>query len=400
MKLDYKSTICAGFVGYITQSITINFSPLLYITFGLQFGISLTQISALIGVCFAVQLLTDLLAARFSDKLPVRASVVSAHLLAVIGIAGFGVFPFIMPSYLGLMVAVILSGIGSGLVEVLISPIVESCPTPVKKKSAYMSLLHSFYCWGQALVVLLSTVYFSVFGIENWRLLAALWAIPPFIGALMFTFVPLYPMHSESTDKNGKSYLKNKVFWIIALMMLTSGAAEMTMGQWASSFAESGLHIDKALGDILGPCTFAIFMGTSRVLYARFSHKVSLKKLILASSLLCIATYLLAAFSPIPLLSLIACGVCGLSVGVLWPGNLSNAAGLVDGGGVSMFATLALAGDLGCMLGPSIAGDIADRFGGEIRAAFVFSAIFPLTLLTATIYLISYNKKIKKQIKG
>ncbi len=395
MKLGYKSTISAGFVGYITQSITINFSPLLYITFGLQFGISLTQISALIGVCFAVQLLTDLIAAKYSNKFNVRASVVAAHLLAVVGIAGLGVFPFIMPSYLGLMIAVILSGIGSGLVEVLISPIVESCPTPTKKKSAYMSLLHSFYCWGQALVVLLSTIYFSVFGIENWRLLAALWAIPPFIGAIMFLIVPLYPLPADEPDKNGNSYLKNKIFWVIALMMLTSGAAEMTMGQWASSFAESGLQVNKALGDILGPCMFAIFMGTSRVLYAKFSHKISLKKLILASSILCIATYLLAAFSPLPLLSLIACGVCGLSVGVLWPGNLSNAAGLVEGGGVSMFAMLALAGDLGCMLGPSVAGSIANKFGGEIRAAFVFSVIFPVILVVATLYLINYSRKSK-----
>lgn len=397
MKSGYKSTIYASFVGYITQSITINFSPLLYITFGLQFGISLSEISALIGVCFAVQLLTDLITVKYSNKLPVRASVIAAHLLAVFGIAGLGIFPFIMPPYLGLMIAVILSGIGSGLVEVLISPIVESCPTPVKKKSAYMSLLHSFYCWGQALVVLLSTVYFSIFGIENWRLLAAIWAIPPFIGAVMFCFVPLYPLLVDASDNNGRGYLNNKIFWVIALMMITSGAAEMTMGQWASSFAESALKIDKALGDILGPCMFAIFMGTSRILYAKFSHKISLKKFILASSILCIATYLLAAFSPIPLLSLIACGVCGLSVGVLWPGNLSNAAGLIPSGGVSMFAALALAGDIGCMLGPSLAGSIANKFGGEIRAAFVFSVIFPIILVIATLYLINYSKKSKSK---
>lgn len=396
MKLSYKSTISAGFVGYATQALTINFPPLLYVTFGAQFGLSLTAISSLIAVCFLVQLTVDLLAAKFSHKMNVRLFITLAHIFTAIGISGLGFLPFIMPPYIGLMLATIISSIGSGLVEVLITPIVESCPTPPKKKSAYMSLLHSFYCWGQAVVILLSTIYFTNIGIEHWRLLALLWAVIPITGAILFLCVPLYPLPKDEPDANGKSYLGNRLFWIIGIMMLVSGAAEMTMAQWASAFAEAGLGVSRELGNLLGPFVFAVLMGSSRVFYAKFSAKVSLKKFILFSAVLCIISYTVAAFSPLPIVSLIACGVCGLSVGVLWPGNISIAAGTIKGGGVSMFALLALLGDLGCMAGPSIAGSVADLFDGNIRVGFAVSAIFPAILMVSVIYLIRYSKRIKK----
>lgn len=396
MKLNYKSTIAAGFVGYATQALTINFSPLLYITFGMQFGLSLTAISSLIAVCFLVQLVVDLLATVLCDKINVRVFITAAHILTAVGISGLGVFPFILPPYVGIMIATILSSIGSGLVEVLITPIVEACPTPPKKKSSYMSLLHSFYCWGQAVVILLSTIYFSTVGIEKWPILAIMWSIIPITGAIMFCMVPLYPLPKDERDKNGKGYFGNKIFWIIGIMMLVSGAAEMTMAQWASAFAESGLGVSRELGNLLGPFVFAILMGSARVFYAKFSTKISLKKFILFSSVLCIISYLVAAFSPFPVLSLLACGICGLSVGVLWPGNISNAAGMIPNGGVSMFALLALLGDLGCMVGPSIAGSVADAFGGNISMSFAISAIFPVILLVSIIYLIQYSKKAKK----
>ena len=396
MKLSYKSTISAGFVGYATQALTINFPPLLYVTFGTQFGLSLTAISSLIAVCFLVQLAVDLMAAKFSHKMNVRLFITLAHIFTAVGISGLGFFPFIMPSYIGLMLATVISSVGSGLVEVLITPIVESCPTPPKKKSAYMSLLHSFYCWGHVGVVILSTVYFGTIGVDNWRLLALLWAIIPITGAILFLIVPLYPLPKDELDANGKSYLGNRLFWTIGIMMLVSGAAEMTMAQWASAFAETGLGVSKELGNLLGPFVFAILMGSARVFYAKFSTKISLKKFILFSSVLCITAYLVAAFSPLPIVSLIACGVCGLSVGVLWPGNISIAAGTVKGGGVSMFALLALLGDLGCMAGPSIAGSVADLFDGNIRVGFAASAIFPAVLLISVVYLISYLKRMEK----
>jgi MFS family permease len=396
MKLSYKSTISAGFIGYATQSLTINFPPLLYVTFGAQFGLSLTQISSLIAVCFFVQLLVDLFAAKFSQKINVRVFVTAAHVLTAVGISGLGFLPFIMPPYSGLMLATALSSIGSGLVEVLITPIVESCPTPTKKKSSYMCLLHSFYCWGQAVVILLSTIYFSTVGIEHWHILALLWALIPITGAVLFCIVPLYPLPKDEPDKNGKSYLGNKIFWVIGIMMLVSGAAEMTMAQWASAFAEAGLGTSRELGNLLGPFVFALLMGLARVFYAKFSAKISLKKFILFSALLSIASYLTAAFSPLPIISLLACGICGLSVGVLWPGSISTAAGMIKNGGVSMFALLALLGDFGCMIGPSIAGNVADAFGGDIRLSFVIATIFPTILLFSIIYLINYSKKLRK----
>ncbi len=396
MKLSYKSTVTAGFIGYATQALTINFPPLLYVTFEKQYGLSLTEIGSLIGICFFVQLMVDFLAARFSEKMNVRAFITAAHILTAIGISGLGFLPLIMPPYLGLLIATVLSSIGSGLVEVLITPIVEACPTPPKQKASYMSLLHSFYCWGQAVVILLSTVYFSTVGIESWKLLSLAWAIVPISGAVMFSIVPLYPLPKDETDQNGKTYLGNKIFWILSLMMLVSGAAEMTMAQWASAFAEAGLGVSRALGNLLGPFVFAILMGSARVFYAKFSEKVSLKKFILFSAVLCIISYLLAAFSPLPIVSLLACGICGLSVGVLWPGNISTAAGMVKGGGVSMFALLALFGDFGCMIGPSIAGGVADLFGENIRVGFAISAVFPTILLISVLYLIHYSKKEKE----
>lgn len=396
MKLSYKSTISAGFVGYATQALTINFPPLLYITFGLRFGLSLTAISSLIAVCFLVQLVVDLLATVFSSKMNVRVFITAAHICTAIGISGLGFLPFIMPPYAGLMIATVISSIGSGLVEVLITPIVEACPTPPKKKSSYMSLLHSFYCWGQAVVILLSTVYFSTVGIEKWRILAALWAIIPICGAILFCIVPLYPLPKDQRDQNGKGFFGNKIFWVISLMMLVSGAAEMTMAQWAAAFAEAGLGVSRELGNMLGPFVFAVLMGSARVFYAKFSSKISLKRFILYSSVLCIVSYIVAAFSPLPIVSLLACGICGLSVGVLWPGNISNAAGMISNGGVSMFALLALFGDFGCMIGPSIAGSVADAFGGDISIAFALSTVFPAVLLISVIYLIRYSKKVKK----
>ena len=396
MKLSYKSTISAGFVGYATQALTINFPPLLYVAFGKQFNISTSKIASLIAVCFFVQLLVDLLAAKFSDKMNVRVFIIAAHVLTALGMVGLGAFPYIMPPFIGLMLATVLSSIGSGLVEVLITPIVEACPTPPKKKSSYMSLLHSFYCWGQAVVILFSTLYFFVIGREYWQILSAIWAIIPISGAILFSIVPLYPLPKDEPDKNGKSYLHNKIFWIICLMMLASGAAEMTMAQWASTFAESGLGITPEVGNLLGPFVFAVLMGSTRVFYAKFSTVISLKKFTLFSSILCIISYLTAALSPFPIISLLACGICGLSVGVLWPGNLSIAAGMVKGGGVSMFALLALLGDMGCMTGPYIAGAVADLFDNNIRISFAISAVFPILLLISIVYLIRYSKKVKK----
>ncbi len=385
MSLNANHTKTASYIGYLTQAITINFLPLLFITLSETYDISLTTISLLIAISFSVQLLTDAFEAKFAKKSNTRATIVIGHILAVAGLTGYAYLPEILPSpFLGLMICVILSAIGAGIIEVLISPIVEACPTD--GKSAAMSLLHSFYCWGQAGVVILSTLFFSIFGIGYWRILSCLWAIIPAIGAIAFSIVPIYDLPeeeeaSDNTPKKHKSMVLSPIFIIFFVLMFAAGASEMAMSQWASTFAESGLGVSKSVGDLLGPCAFAILMGSARVFYAKFSDKLDLQKFILLSSALCVISYFLAALSPNPLLSLIGCAICGLSVGIMWPGTYSLATQNIKYGGMRMFALLALGGDLGCIAGPSLAGWIAGFFGDNLKISFALSAIFPLTII-------------------
>ena len=377
-RLSYKSTMLACYNGYITQAITINLAPLFYLIFQREFSLSLGQISLLIACNFSTQLCVDFFASTFSDRINLRTFAVLAHLITVVGLFGLSVFPMILPPYAGLLLAVGLLGVGGGFTEVMISPLLEACPTT--EKSGNMSLLHSFYSWGQAGVVLLSGVYFRFLNIDSmWKYLPWIWAIVPLIGAIAFCVVPIYSLpRAEELGTERKKILTSARFLCYALMMFSIGASEMTMSQWASEFAESALGIDKATGDLLGPCLFAVMMGSARVLYGKFSTRVNLDSVMQVCCVLCMASYLLTALAPIPALSLVGCAVCGLSVGVFWPGILSSASRRLPGGGIPMFAILALAGDLGCLLGPSLAGWIAEFFGGDLRAAFVFAVIFPL----------------------
>lgn len=377
-KLSYRSTMLACYNGYITQAITINLAPLLYLCFQREFSLSLGQISFLIACNFSTQLCVDFFASVFSERINLRFFAVLAHLLAVVGLFGLSVFPLLMPPYVGLLLAVGLLGVGGGFTEVMISPLLEACPTT--EKSGNMSLLHSFYSWGQAGVVLLSGIYFHFLGVDAvWRYLPWIWAIIPLLGAIAFCFVPIYTLpRAEELGTDRRCILFSKRFLCFILMMFCAGASEMTMSQWASGFAESALGLDKALGDLLGPCLFAVMMGGARVLYGRFSARVNLDAVMLGCCFLCIGSYLLAAVAMLPLLAFAGCALCGFSVGIFWPGILSSASGRLPGGGIPMFALLALAGDLGCLLGPSLAGWIAEVFGGNLRTAFLFAILFPL----------------------
>lgn len=382
MKLTAAHTIRAGYVGYLTQAITINFAPLLFITFENTYGISLGKISLLIAISFLTQLAADAFWAKFSDRLHPRLGAVLAHVLAVLGMTGFAWLPDLLPSpYLGLMISVMLAAVGGGIIEVLISPIVEACPTD--EKSSAMSLLHSFYSWGLAGVVLLSTLFFSLVGIGHWRILSCLWAIVPAVGAIAFCFVPIYTLPTETAEGEPKarSLFRSGIFWMFFLMMFCAGAAEQAMGQWASSFAESGLGVSKTVGDLLGPCLFAILMGTARVVYGRSGGRIDLRRFITVSAVLCIISYLLAALSPHPLLSLAGCALCGLSVGILWPGTYSLASARIPFGGVRMFALLAMAGDIGCLAGPTAAGWIAEACGNNMKISFLIAILFPTLIL-------------------
>ena len=377
---SYRHTLYASYIGYITQAIVNNLLPLLFLTLQQSFAVTWDQIALLVTLNFGIQLAVDLLAAKYVDRIGYRVCIVSAHLFAAAGLIGLSVFPFLVPSaYGGVAAAVCLYAVGGGLIEVLISPLVEACPT--ERKEAAMSLLHSFYCWGHVLVILLSTLFFALCGIENWRWLACLWAAVPLANAVYFSRVPIHEPAEQEEGLSVAALLKNKLFWVLCLLMVCAAACEQGMSQWASAFAESGLGVSKTVGDLAGPCTFAVMMGLSRALYGKYSEKISLMRGMLLSGGLCVFSYLLAALSPLPFLSLVGCGLCGLSVGLLWPGSYSLGARSLRGGGTALFALLALAGDLGCAAGPAAVGVVSDAFGGSLKQGLLFAALFPLLLI-------------------
>jgi fucose permease len=390
IRTNYNHTIYASYLGYITQAIVNNFAPLLFLTFQNMFHISLEKISLLVTVNFGVQLLTDMLAVKYVDKIGYRISAVFAHIMSAVGLIGLAVFPYIFPSeYIGLIIAVVCYAIGGGLIEVLISPIVEACPT--ERKEAAMSLLHSFYCWGQVFVVVFSTLFFSVTGIKNWRVLACIWALIPLINSFYFSKVPIAVLVDEAEKMPLFEMFKNKLFWLFIILMICSGASEHSMSQWASAFAESGLKVSKTIGDLAGPCLFATFMGISRVFYSKYSEKISLHRFMVGSGVLCITGYLLASLSSNPAVGFIGVGIIGLSVGILWPGTFSIAAKGIPRGGTAMFALLALAGDLGCSAGPTVVGMVSGAYNDDLRKGIFYAILFPFLLLVG----LSLYKKLK-----
>lgn len=378
---SFKHTIVSCYIGFIVQAIIVNFVPLLFVTFQRHYDISLDKISMLVFVNFGVQLVIDLLAAKHVEKIGYRAAGIAAHTLACVGLASLSFLPDLMPDpYIGILLSVIIYAVGGGLLEVILSPIVEAAPT--ENKSAQMSLLHSFYCWGHVFVVIASTVYFALAGIENWRMLSIIWACIPLLNGVFFCFVPIRVLNEEGGGSMPfKKLFSMKRFWVLCLLMVCAGASEQAMAQWASAFAETGLQVDKTIGDLAGPCMFAIMMGSARTIYAAISEKVDLQAFMKGCCLLCIVSYLLAALSPIPILALIGCALCGLSVGILWPGTISMSTGICQGGGTAMFALLALAGDLGCSSGPALVGLVTGYSGGKLQSGLLLSIIFPLVLL-------------------
>lgn len=389
---NYNHTLYACFTGYIIQAIVNNFAPLLFLTFQRTYDISLEKIALLITFNFGIQLIIDLLAAGFVDRIGYRPCVVMAQLCSCAGLICLALLPDRMSDpFLGLLLSIAVYAIGGGLIEVLISPIVEACPT--KRKKAAMGLLHSFYCWGHAAVILLSTLFFTVFGIENWRILACLWAIVPLLNTFYFTQVPITSLTEENGGMSVKDLVKSRMFWCMIILMVCAGACEQGISQWASAFAEAGLNVSKTIGDLAGPCAFAILMGLSRIIYAKFSERISLYKYMLCCGALCLFSYLLASLSAAPLLGLIGCAFCGLSVGVMWPGTFSLSAKKIPGGGTALFALLALAGDLGCSGGPALVGFVSGQAGGNMKSGILSGVTFPLILIAMLLYLMRSEDK-------
>ncbi len=396
MKNTYKSTIYACFVGYIVQAIINNFAPLLFLTFQDSYGIPLSKITFLVTFNFLFQLAVDLIAAVVIDKIGYRVAVVAAHVFAAAGLVSMAFLPEVMSDpFAGLMISVVIYALGGGLLEVLISPIVEACPTD--NKEAAMSLLHSFYCWGHVGVVLLSTLFFVTAGIEHWKVLAIIWAVIPLLNSIVFMKVPIAKLLSdEDKGMSIRELVSGKAFWIFILLMFCAGSCEQAVSQWASAFAEKGLNISKTLGDLAGPMLFAICMGTSRVLYSKIGERLHLRAAMVFCGLLCMGSYLMISLSPLPLLGLIGCGICGFSVGLLWPGTFSLAAVGLPRGGTAMFALLALAGDLGCSMGPTLVGRVSAAAGDDLKKGILAAIILPVMLLAA----LWMNKKSEKSQPG
>lgn len=381
MKSKYQKTIYACFLGCIVQAIVNNFVPLLFLTFQSTYHIPLSRITMLITFNFGLQLLVDLVSVTFVDRIGYRVSMVLAHVMAALGLALLPVLPELLQDpFAGILIAVTIYAIGGGLLEVLVSPVVEACPTDNKETA--MSLLHSFYCWGHVGVVLLSTLFFTVFGIENWKILAFVWALLPLCNGILFTKVPMGSLMKEGEKGlTLRELAKKKIFWVFLLMMLCAGASEQAVSQWASTFAEKGLGVSKTVGDLAGPMAFAILMGTARAFYGKYGEKLNLERFMAGSSILCVISYLCIALVPSPLFGLIGCGICGLSVGIMWPGTFSKASASIQRGGTALFALMALAGDLGCSGGPTLVGMVSSAFGDDLRKGILAAVCFPLLLL-------------------
>ena len=384
-RITYKHTVYACFVGYITQAIVNNFAPLLFLTFVSSYGVPLSKITLLVTFNFGFQLFIDAVSPRFIDKIGYRFSMILAHVFSAAGLVMLTILPELFEdAFVGLLLAVMIYAIGGGLLEVLVSPVVEACPTD--NKEATMSLLHSFYCWGHVGVVLLSTIYFAVFGIENWKYLACFWALVPALNCISFTKVPIATLIEEGeTGLSLKELFRNKVFWLFMIMMVSAGASEQAVSQWASAFAEAGLGVDKTIGDLAGPMLFAVCMGISRAIYGKYGDRIKLEYYMLVSGVLCIISYLMISLSPWPMLSFIGCAICGFSVGIMWPGTFSMSAAGIKNGGTLMFALFALAGDVGCSAGPTLVGMVSSVANNNLKLGTLAAIFFPILCIICCI---------------
>lgn len=386
MKSKYQKTLIACYLGFITQAIAANFAPLLFLTFHRTYQISLGRIAFISTAFFFTQLLVDLFCAKYVDRIGYRRSVIASEVFSAAGLIGLAFLPSLLPDpYVGILISVIIYAMGSGLIEVLVSPIVEACP--FDNKDSVMSLLHSFYCWGSVGVILLSTIFFAIFGIENWRILACIWALIPLYNTFNFISCPIESLTEEGKGLSIRQLCHIPIFWIALILMVCAGASEISMAQWASAYVESALGISKSIGDIIGPCLFAVMMGMSRSFYGKYGENIDLMKFMIGSGALCLVCYLLSALAPLPFLNLVGCAVCGFSVGIMWPGTISIASKKIPLGGTAMFALLAMAGDLGGSVGPGIVGFVTQNANDNLKVGMLAGCVFPTVLVLSVLLL-------------
>lgn len=386
MKEKYQKTLLACYLGFITQAIAANFAPLLFLTFHKSFGIPLGKIALISTVFFFTQLLVDVLCTNVVDRIGYRKCIVASEIFSAVGLVCLAVLPDLLPdAFAGILISVVIYATGSGLIEVLCSPIVEACP--FEHKESVMSLLHSFYCWGSVGVIVLSTLFFAVFGIVYWRVAACIWAIVPLYNVYNFMTCPIEHLVEDGEGLSVTGLLRLPMFWVSIVLMICAGASELSMAQWASAYAESALGLNKTLGDLVGPCLFAIMMGLSRTIYGKYGERIDLMRYMIGSGILCLVCYLAASFSGNPMIGLLGCVVCGFSVGIMWPGTISISSKTIPVGGTAMFALLAMAGDLGGSIGPGIVGIVTQNAGDNLRRGLLAGCVFPIVLVIAIVIL-------------
>lgn len=378
-KANYSHTLAACCLAYLSQSVASTFLPLLFVRFGSEFGLSIGRLTVLVTVTFFTQIFVDAAAPLIVRKTGYRALTITAAAFSFCGFAGLSFMADVMPDpFAGLLICTVLYAIGSGLIEVLITPIVESCPT--QKKAGMMAFVHSSYCAGCVAVVLLSTLFFKTAGIENWRILALLFSAVPFTGAVCFCFVPIRTPEEERRRGSVADMAKTPLFWLFGVVMICAGASELSMSQWASAFAEAGLGVSKTTGDLLGPCAFALLMFIGRIVYGKVSDKVNIMKIMFGCSVLCIVSYLVASLSPDPIVALAGCCLCGLAVAPMWPATFSLSARYMPNISSVVYAAYALLGDLGCTGGPTAVGMLSGS-SSDISRGLLFSVAFPALLI-------------------
>lgn len=387
---DYRKTKLACYLGFITQAIAANFAPLLFLKFHKDYGISLGNVALISTVYFFTQLLIDLFCAKFVDRIGYRVSIVASEICSAAGLIGLAFLPDIMPNaFAGILISVTVYAVGCGLIEVLASPIIEACP--FENKEATMSLLHSFYCWGTVGTIVISTLFFTVFGMDSWKWLAVIWALVPLYNIYNFATCPIVPIVEEGQGMGIRQLGRKPLFWAAICLMVCAGASELSMAQWASAYAEAALGLSKTLGDLLGPCMFAVTMGISRIIYGKKGENMNLMRFMIGSGVLCVVCYVLASLFSNPIIGLVGCIMCGFSVGIMWPGTISVSSKVFPTGGTAMFALLAMAGDLGGSLGPAIVGRVTQYAGDNIRAGMGVGLIFPIVLIIMVVILKKFS---------
>ena len=394
MEKNYRKTLTACYLGFITQAVTANFAPLLFITFNSSYGVPLGKIALIPAVFFMTQLIVDIICAKVVDKIGYRKCVVASSFCSAVGLVLLAFLPDLFyDPFIGIILSVVIYAVGSGLIEVLGSPIVEACP--FEHKEAVMSLLHSFYCWGSVAVIVLSTLFFKFCGITNWKILSCLWAVIPVFNIYNFAVCPIEHPTGGEKGMGIRELFRLPLFWISVVLMVCAGASELSMAQWASAFAESSLKLSKNVGDLAGPCLFAVMMGICRAVFGKFGHKINLPRFMIVSGILCLASYLIASLSAIPLVGLAGCILCGFSVAIMWPGTISICSPKIPKGGTALFAMLAMAGDLGGSAGPAAVGTVSQFFNNNLQAGLLAGCVFPVVLIVMVLLMGKQtNKKV------